>query len=136
VEKLGSLDPALQAIAEVCALCTAASVEHKNGGFRAVGGPTEAALLVLTEKLGVADSAEQLAIRRLRLEDPENHPTGACEAYAARCMPRAADACARVLRGRPDVLLASGIASATDGAIQACTLFLSPQALSFSSFFG
>ncbi len=43
---LPSLDKALTALAEVCAICNEAALEYKTGAFRAVGAPTEAALKV------------------------------------------------------------------------------------------
>ena len=48
--------PVPQAIAEVCAACNEASIEYTGKAFRSVGAPTEAALKVLAEKLGVADA--------------------------------------------------------------------------------
>lgn len=75
--------PHLQAMAEVCALCNDARIEVKGGHHRAVGQPTEAALLVLAEKLGVPSAAEQKAITAARLADPEGQPTGACAHHAA-----------------------------------------------------
>lgn len=74
----------LQTLAEVCALCNDARIEFKAGHHKAVGQPTEAALLVLAEKLGVAGDAAQKGIRALRLADPEAHPTGACQHHAAK----------------------------------------------------
>ena len=74
----------VQAIAEVCALCSDARVEYKGGFHKAVGQPTEAALLVLAEKLGVPDAAEQQAIIQARKRDPVDGVTGACGAYAKR----------------------------------------------------
>ena len=70
-------------MAEVCALCNDARIEVKGGHHRAVGQPTEAALLVLAEKLGVPSAAEQKAITAARLADPEGQPTGACAHHAA-----------------------------------------------------
>jgi hypothetical protein len=51
-----SSGPVRQAIAEVCAACNEASIEYTGKAFRSVGAPTEAALKVLAEKLGVADA--------------------------------------------------------------------------------
>ena len=76
--------PRAQAIAEVCTLCSDARVELRSGHHRAVGQPTEAALLVLVEKLGLADAAEQQAVQQARRADPEHNVTGACAAYTAR----------------------------------------------------
>ena len=74
----------MQAFAEVCALCSDSHVEVKGGAYKAIGQPTEAALLVLAEKLGVPDAAEQQRILQERREQPEARPTGACAYYAAR----------------------------------------------------
>jgi Ca2+-transporting ATPase len=49
-----------------------------------VGQPTEAALLVLAEKLGVASDAVQHRIKQGRQADPEAHAMGVCEHHAAR----------------------------------------------------
>eukprot|EP00887_Chlorella_sp_A99_P001879 scaffold19.g1879.t1 len=81
---LTKLDKNLEAIAEVAALCSDARVELKEGHYRAVGQPTEAALLVLAEKLGVPDAAEQQAIIQARKADPAAGAMGACAHYAAR----------------------------------------------------
>ena len=56
----------------------------QDGSFRAVGAPTEAALLVLAEKLGVSQTAAQQEILRLRRSDPDSYPCGACEHYASK----------------------------------------------------
>ena len=69
--------------AETCVVCNEATLEYK-AGFRAVGAPTEAALLVLAEKLGVASDAEQQRIHQARQQDPDGCPSGACEYYSAR----------------------------------------------------
>lgn len=93
----------LKCIAEVCALCNDAVLEFKQGHYRAVGQPTEAALLVLAEKLGVPaslassfDHSSQLAARRELVDQPPSSPrlgdtrdhdvavTVACDAYAAQ----------------------------------------------------
>jgi len=58
--------------------------DAQEGTFRAVGAPTEAALLVLTEKLGVAAAAEQQRIATARQSDPDAHPCGAVDAYNQR----------------------------------------------------
>jgi Ca2+-transporting ATPase len=78
------LNESAQALAEACALCNDARIEFKAGVYKAVGQPTEAALLVLAEKLGVAGDGEQRAIQAARQASPEANPAGACAAYAAR----------------------------------------------------
>ncbi|PNW83467.1 hypothetical protein CHLRE_05g242350v5 [Chlamydomonas reinhardtii] len=79
-----ALDKALQTVAEVCAVCNEAHLEFKGSAFRAVGAPTEAALLVLAEKLGVADPAETAAARKKRTATPEEHPQPVCSEYRSR----------------------------------------------------
>lgn len=74
----------MQYIAEVCTICNEARIEFKNGLFRAVGAPTEAALVVLAEKLGVADNGQQRALEKARHADPEHMPDVVSKEYAAR----------------------------------------------------
>ena len=47
-------------IAKVCALCHSSGVEYDEAKmkYRAVGEPTEAALQILVEKMGVPSSAD------------------------------------------------------------------------------
>lgn len=78
---LGKLDRGLEAIAETAAVCNEARIEAKGGVYKAMGAPTEAALLVLAEKLGVPDAAAQQAIMRERQADPEANPCGVCDYY-------------------------------------------------------
>ena len=72
-----SLDSALTSAAEVCALCNDSRLDIKNGAYKSIGQPTEAALLVLAEKIGVSNAAEQQKIRSNR----QNEPAGACASY-------------------------------------------------------
>lgn len=74
----------LQTIAEVCTACNDARIEAKGGIFRAVGAPTEAALIVLAEKLGLADEAEQRSAEKERATDEMGHPDAVSRHYAAR----------------------------------------------------
>ena len=74
----------LQAIAEVCAVCNEARIECKEGMFRAVGAPTEAALVVLTEKLGVPDRPTHQRMTAARLADPDTHPNAVQQWYSER----------------------------------------------------
>ena len=74
----------MQAIAEVCAVCNEARIECKEGMFRAVGAPTEAALVVLAEKLGVPDRAMHQRIAAARMADPDTHPDGVQQWYSER----------------------------------------------------
>ncbi|KAK9815793.1 hypothetical protein WJX72_009539 [[Myrmecia] bisecta] len=81
---LQAVDKALEAIAEVCAVCNEARLEHKAGVYKAVGAPTEAALVVMVEKLGVAEPGLQQRIHDARQQDPDNNASGACDFYAQR----------------------------------------------------
>ncbi|GFR44662.1 hypothetical protein Agub_g5952 [Astrephomene gubernaculifera] len=89
VEGLSALDRGLQTVAEVCAVCNEASLEFKFNAFRAVGAPTEAALLVLAEKLGLADGTETAAALKKRTATPEEHPQPVTQAYRERAPLRA-----------------------------------------------
>jgi Ca2+-transporting ATPase len=60
----------------VCAVCNEARIECKAGVYKASGAPTEAALVVLAEKLGVPDALRQKQIVSARSADPENNPGG------------------------------------------------------------
>ncbi|ONK73672.1 uncharacterized protein A4U43_C04F34080 [Asparagus officinalis] len=51
-----NMDANLQALAEICAICNDAGVYCNEHLFRATGLPTEAALKVLVEKMGVPDT--------------------------------------------------------------------------------
>lgn len=84
VKGLSRLTPNLEAVAEVFAVCNEARIESQNGVFRAVGVPTEAALLVLVEKLGVSATAEQERITAQRQQNADANPCGAVDAYNAR----------------------------------------------------
>eukprot|EP00271_Cylindrocystis_brebissonii_P012740 TRINITY_DN3194_c0_g1_i2.p1 TRINITY_DN3194_c0_g1~~TRINITY_DN3194_c0_g1_i2.p1 ORF type:complete len:1090 (-),score=212.88 TRINITY_DN3194_c0_g1_i2:302-3451(-) len=62
----------LQALAEIAATCNDAGVEGvRGGGYKAIGLPTEAALKVLVEKMGVPDTSAMAAITSARDADPE-----------------------------------------------------------------
>lgn len=50
-------------------------VSHlQDSKFRAVGAPTEAALIVLSEKLGLPDAAASKDARKKRVATKEEHP--------------------------------------------------------------
>ena len=87
-----------QAVAEVCALCNEAQLEVKNGAFRAVGAPTEAALVCLVEKLGCAEAGEHSNLAALRKSSPETCPMPVTKAYGARCGPALGVGCAALAR--------------------------------------
>lgn len=70
-------------IAKVCALCSDSSVEYDEAKmkYRAVGEPTEAALKVLVEKLGMP-GAEDNVVTGVRCNDQESKHTNATPADA------------------------------------------------------
>ena len=72
----------LETIAAICAVCNQSRLELKEGQIKAVGSPTEAALKVLTEKLGVSNGSKQQAIKAARAKGDEAE--GACLEYTAR----------------------------------------------------
>ncbi|KAE8038965.1 hypothetical protein FH972_011424 [Carpinus fangiana] len=55
---VGRMDANLQMIAKVCAVCNDASVEQSGNHFVANGMPTEAALKVLVEKMGLPEVSD------------------------------------------------------------------------------
>lgn len=91
------LDPSLQSLAEIASICNdsgiaavsnEAGVAFSNHQFRAIGIPTEAALKVLVEKMGVPN---QEALERIRKEDLIDHSLdylvvklGCCDWYSKR----------------------------------------------------
>ena len=72
---LKKLDTGLATLARIAALCNDAVVEPSSetsdGGFKCSGEPTEGALKVLAEKLGVEDDAEMSRIVEARRKRPE-----------------------------------------------------------------
>ncbi|KAJ5223921.1 Sarcoplasmic/endoplasmic reticulum calcium ATPase 1 [Penicillium chermesinum] len=60
VENLAVTSPTVRQVAEVSAICNAATLSYdaKSGAFSNVGEPTEAALRALVEKIGTSDVAE------------------------------------------------------------------------------
>eukprot|EP00897_Mesotaenium_endlicherianum_P010467 jgi/Mesen1/9449/ME000626S08697 len=65
-----SLTLNLETLAEVAAVCNDAGVAYTaKSGYKATGMPTEAALMVLVEKMGLPDSQAQKAISSARLAD-------------------------------------------------------------------
>lgn len=77
----------LQAIAEVCAVCNDAHIEFKEGKHHAVGAPTEAALAVLAEKVGVTDPGVTAQVQQRRASQAEGRADYVCQAYCRRYMP-------------------------------------------------
>ncbi|KAK1324466.1 Calcium-transporting ATPase, endoplasmic reticulum-type [Acorus calamus] len=62
-----NMDANLQALAEICAVCNDAGIFCNGHLFRATGLPTEAALKVLVEKMGVPDTKARNRIRSAQL---------------------------------------------------------------------
>jgi Ca2+-transporting ATPase len=62
-----NMDANLQAMAEICAVCNDAGIFCDGRLFRATGLPTEAALKVLVEKMGVPDAKAREKIRDMQL---------------------------------------------------------------------
>eukprot|EP00249_Psilotum_nudum_P024965 c29334_g1_i2 orf=1346-4747(+) len=82
------LDQNLQTFAEIAALCNDAGVAFAGHQFRATGMPTEAALKVLVEKMGVPDPMDRVRISK---EDVIDHSLdylvvklGSCDWYSQR----------------------------------------------------
>jgi hypothetical protein len=75
-----------QKIAEVCVLCNDARIEWRDAKVVAVGGPTEAALVVLAEKLGVPDPALQVKIHAAQNANPPDLDA-VYRFYTSRCVP-------------------------------------------------
>ncbi|KAL5572163.1 hypothetical protein UlMin_021760 [Ulmus minor] len=84
-----TMDPNLQAIAEICAVCNDAGIYFDGSLFRATGLPTEAALKVLVEKMGVPDAKARSKIRDTHLAasyliDRSTVKLGCCEWWTKR----------------------------------------------------
>ncbi|KAF8024515.1 hypothetical protein BT93_F1632 [Corymbia citriodora subsp. variegata] len=62
-----NMDANLQAVAEICAVCNDSGIYSEGRLFRATGLPTEAALKVLVEKMGIPDATIRNKIRDARL---------------------------------------------------------------------
>lgn len=58
-----NMDANLEALAEICALCNDAGIHFDGRLFRATGLPTEAALKVLVEKMGIPDNKARNKLR-------------------------------------------------------------------------
>ncbi|KAL6005654.1 Calcium-transporting ATPase 2, endoplasmic reticulum-type [Asimina triloba] len=84
-----NMDANLQALAEICALCNDAGIFSNGALFRASGLPTEAALKVLVEKMGVPDTKARNRIRETQLAaeysiDPSTVKLRCCEWWTKR----------------------------------------------------
>ena len=76
-------DTSLTEIARICAMCNEASIHYdaKQKRFQAVGEPTEAALKVLVEKLGMPGDEDNV-VTGVRCNDQESKHTNAAPADA------------------------------------------------------
>ncbi|XP_031283460.1 calcium-transporting ATPase, endoplasmic reticulum-type [Pistacia vera] len=84
-----NMDANLQAMAEICAVCNDAGIHCDGRLFRATGLPTEAALKVLVEKMGVPDVKVRNKIRDIQLAanyliDHSTVKLGCCEWWTKR----------------------------------------------------
>ncbi|XP_076890840.1 calcium-transporting ATPase, endoplasmic reticulum-type-like isoform X2 [Bidens hawaiensis] len=84
-----NMDANLQAVAEICAVCNDAGVYCNGRVFKVTGLPTEAALKVLVEKMGVPDIKARKKIHGLQimanyLIDNNNVKLGCCEWWTKR----------------------------------------------------
>jgi len=70
---LKSLSPPIIALAQVSALCNESSIEYKDGKYVRIGEPTEAALKVLVEKMGLPEKSDQENLLRGRKASPEKY---------------------------------------------------------------
>jgi|TARA_B110000003_G_scaffold8680_1_gene9013 Ca2+-transporting ATPase len=70
------LDASLRAIAKISALCNGAQLEYKNDTYKCVGEPTEGALKVLCEKIGLDDMR---GVAKKRSSKPEQHAQIVCD---------------------------------------------------------
>lgn len=77
-------DAQLAEIARISALCNSSSIEYRasKDTYSCIGEPTEAALCVLTEKIGLADAAEHARASRA---SKQTDPMAVCDVYAAQC---------------------------------------------------
>ncbi|KAK6260513.1 hypothetical protein SCA6_014987 [Theobroma cacao] len=84
-----NMDANLQVMAEICAVCNDAGIFSDGRLFRATGLPTEAALKVLVEKMGVPDAKMRNKIRDIQLVanyliDRSTVKLGCCEWWTKR----------------------------------------------------
>ncbi|KAK1373648.1 ER-type Ca2+-ATPase 1 [Heracleum sosnowskyi] len=79
---LGRMDTNLQTIAKIAAICNDAGIEHNGSHYTASGLPTEAALKVLVEKMG--------------LPDGKDTNSSTARGDAQRCCRRWSESCSRI----------------------------------------
>lgn len=65
-------------------MCNDAHIDFKDSRYHSVGAPTEAALTVLVEKLGLIDAGQTARIHQQRESQPEGHADLVCQAYCRR----------------------------------------------------
>lgn len=110
-----AMDKALQLLSLTCSVCNAAGVEFNEPAqsFKHIGAPTEAALLVLVEKVGVPDESRNTANQLARKQDPADSAFGA-NAYWKSMV--ATQATLEFTRDRKSMsVLASPTSEATNG---------------------
>lgn len=61
----------LNMLSKICTFCNESSLEYHHGKYVRVGQPTEAALKVLVEKMGVPDESTKQRLVQGRMNDPE-----------------------------------------------------------------
>ena len=72
--KGGALDACVDAVSRVCVMCNESTIELKDGQFRCAGEPTEGALKVLAEKIGVDDPLDTVPISQFYSVDEYMDP--------------------------------------------------------------
>jgi len=80
------LDVCIASVAQVCVMCNEAVIELKDGQYKCAGEPTEGALKVLAEKIGVPSDADMSRIADLRVADPAKGCQAVSAAVAAECV--------------------------------------------------
>ena len=70
------LDENFRSIAKISALCSGAYIECKSGMFKCVGEPTEGALKVLAEKIGLDNMR---GVESKRTSNPDIHAQIVCD---------------------------------------------------------
>ncbi|KAL3678039.1 hypothetical protein R1sor_020995 [Riccia sorocarpa] len=81
-----SLDINLKSVAEIFSLCNDAGIQLKSGSYNAVGMPTEAALMVLVEKLDIPSREARKKIKAARLEKAEGEVISAYKSWGSNTL--------------------------------------------------
>jgi len=84
IKNLDELSAPTIALAQISALCNESSIEYKDGKYVRVGEPTEAALQVLVEKMGLPDKSEQNELVKGRKSSPENYVSHCAEYWKSQ----------------------------------------------------